>query len=71
MKAPHGKIGDDWDKIHGDRNTPEIQEKLIDLCQSDFVAQMLEHTKICSVCRNLNIAVSQIIFEHIKEFGKI
>ena len=64
-----GKIGDDWDKIHGDKNTKEIQQRLANLSQTDLIAKMLEHTKICSVCRNLNIAISQVITEHMKEFN--
>ena len=70
MKEPHGEIGDNFNKIGEGRNAEQFQGRVAELIESDFGLAIVKHTQTCNVCRNLQIAMGQIITEHIKELGE-
>ena len=63
----HGEIGDNWTKISEGRDDEQMQGHLAELCESDLGLLLIEHSKKCSVCRNLQIMLGDIIVTHAKE----
>lgn len=71
MVESFGEIGDNWVKISEGRNSEEFQNHAINLMSSDVGLKIIKHSQVCSVCRNLQIMIGDIIIQHINEFEKI
>ena len=63
-----GDTGDDY--LKGKTNK-EIKNDLSELTQSPLMERILEHHRVCRMCRDLAILVSQIQTEHITLLDKI